>query len=146
MNAALDRRVLRRQTERVPTHRVERRPAPHPEIPVHSVAQYVVSAVSDVKTVAGGIREHHQHVKLFGGRGSRVHEGDVLVRPPVLPLRLDLARRVAVSFGHGREVYAGSSILPIEASMRMSACWISASGRTSSTAPDSAASRGIPNT
>ena len=96
--AGLDRVVLRRQAERVVAHRVQHAHAvAAPEVR-HGVADAVVLQVPHVG-LARRVRQHLEHV---GARGPVVlvgHLPGALVRPDVLPLRLDRARVVTV-LGH----------------------------------------------
>ena len=86
MHPALDRRILRRQSERIPPHRVEHVIAPRPAKPRRHIAQRVIAHMPHMD-VAGGIREHLQHeiIRLLIGRRGREY---VLRIPGSLPFRL----------------------------------------------------------
>jgi len=84
MSSTLDRGVLRRQAERIPSHRVENAEALHPQKPEECVAEDVVPAVADVE-VARRVREHVEHVVLLAGRRD-VDFRDARLGPAFLPL------------------------------------------------------------
>ena len=99
MDAALARRVLGRQAERVPAHRMHHREAARPLVARHHVAQRVVAHVAHVDLPAG-IREHLQHVvfRLVVGRHVR-HAEAAALGPGALPARFGLAEVVARRLG-----------------------------------------------
>ena len=99
MDAALARRVLGRQAERVPAHRMHHREAARPLVARHHVAQRVVAHMAHVDLPAG-IREHLQHVvfRLVVGRHVR-HPEAAALGPGALPARFGLAEIVARRLG-----------------------------------------------
>src|SRR5262249_6776982 len=100
MDAALDGRVFRRQSECVPPHRVERDAPSHSKAAIERIAEDVVAAVADVQ-VAGRIGEHVQHVELLPRRGD-VDLRDARLGPALLPLFFDVFGNVR---SHGRGSY-----------------------------------------
>ena len=116
MDAGLDRILLGGQAEGVPSHRMEDVASRHPLVSRHDVVRDVVQQVSDVEAGARGVGEH-SHAVVARLRlvevwitGIRSPE-DVLLAPPVLPLRLDglgQGCRVAVGgAGFGRGAHGG---------------------------------------
>ena len=95
VDAALARRVLGRQAERVPAHRVQHVEAAGPLVARHHVAQRVVADVPHVD-LAAGIGEHLQHVvfRLAGGGHVR-HAEAAALGPGALPSRLGRVEIVA---------------------------------------------------
>ena len=90
--AALDRRVLRGETEGIPAHRGQDVESAHHLVARHDVADDVVAPVPDVEG-GGRVREHHQTVESGAGGGvGGLEEARLL--PVPLPLPLDLARNV----------------------------------------------------
>ena len=87
VDAALDGRVLGRQAERVPADRVHHVEAAHRLAARDDVGDAVVADVPDVD-VARGVGQHLEAVELGPLRVLRDLEGP-LVRPPLLPARLD---------------------------------------------------------
>jgi hypothetical protein len=73
MDAALDRRVLGRQAEGIPAHRIQRPLAAHAQEAVERVAENVVPAVADVKRACriGG----NELKKDFFGFAARIGGG-----------------------------------------------------------------------
>jgi hypothetical protein len=132
MGAGLNRVLLRGQAERVETQGVQNIAAGHPEVARVDVGRDVAQGVSDVQSLARGIREHvldehlvRRYGAAVGGRqradGVRHVEGAPTL-PVALPLLFDAAgqfRGVAVPryicaavgavrggsrrFGHGRQ-------------------------------------------
>ena len=111
MDTALTCRVLRRQAERIPTHRMHHRITARTLVARHHVAKRVVAHVAHVDLPAG-IREHLQHVvfRLVVGRHVCHTEASTL-GPGALPARFGLAeiiarrlgrdgRRIGQTFGH----------------------------------------------
>ena len=99
MDAALARRVLRRQAERVPAHRMQHGEPARPLVARHHVAQRIVAHMAHVD-VPAGVREHLQHVvfRLV----VRRHVGDAetaALRPGALPARFGLAEVIARHIG-----------------------------------------------
>ena len=90
----LDRCVLGREAEGVPSHRVEDAKALHPLVPGKRIADRVVADVAHVQH-AGRVRKHLEDVVL-GLSGVRRGPEDTLVGPVLLPLRLDFAWPVRV--------------------------------------------------
>ena len=89
MDAALARRVLGRQAERVPAHRVQHRVAPRPLVARHHVAERVVAHMPHVD-LAAGVGKHLQHVVFrlaVASARRRTREAAALV-PHALPVRL----------------------------------------------------------
>ncbi len=81
VDAALARRVLRRQAERVPAHRMQHGIAPRALVARHHIAQRVIADVTHVD-LAAGIREHLQHVIFRLAVGGHVGDAE---RPALLP-------------------------------------------------------------
>src|SRR5439155_19093845 len=99
MLAALDRVLLRGQTERVPTHRMQNIKSAHPFVSRDDVGGGVTFRVSDVQPGAARIREHVEDVKFRLGRIeiflawiSRMKKLPLL--PDRLPFWLDLIERI----------------------------------------------------
>ena len=88
VHAVLDRRVLRRQPEGVEPHGVHHVVPAHPHVPRVGVRRRHRVPVPDVQ-VAGRVRVHGELVPL-GARVVVVHPVDPAVRPPLLPLGLDV--------------------------------------------------------
>ena len=111
MDAALARRVLRRQAERVPAHRMHHREAARPLVARHHVAQRVVAHVAHVDLPAG-IREHLQHVvfRLAVGRHVR-HAEAAALGPGALPARLGRAEVVARRLGRDRHAFVHGAVI-----------------------------------
>jgi hypothetical protein len=102
----LDRVLLGRQAERVPTHRVQDVVAAHAPVPRDDVGRRVALGVADVEAGPRRVREHVEDVELLLRRvearlaGVRRLE-DLLFVPERLPLRLE-RRGVVGLVGHGR--------------------------------------------
>ena len=111
VDAPLARRVLRRQAERVPAHRVQHREAARPLVARHHVAQRVVADVPHVD-LAAGVGEHLQHVVFRLAVGRHVRHGEAAaLRPGALPARLGGAEIVARSVvGGGGPVGSGVGV------------------------------------
>ena len=92
MRAVLDRRVLRRQAERVPSERMEHVEAAHALHPRDDVTDHVVADVADV-SVPRWVGEHLEAVELGPGEIFGDLEG-ALASPALLPLLLDGLRLV----------------------------------------------------
>ena len=90
----LDGGVLRRQAEGVPAHRVQHVETAHALEPREEIADGVDADVAHVNA-ARGVREHLEAVEL---RAARVFDGAELFAlvPDTLPLRFDLAERIAI--------------------------------------------------
>ena len=88
VRVVLDRRVLRRQAERIPAERVEDVEPAHPLGARHDVANHVVAHVTDVR-VPGRVREHLEAVELRPRRILR-HLERARLGPARLPLALDV--------------------------------------------------------
>ena len=88
-NAPVNRRVLRGQSKRVPTHRMEHIESAHPAVPCHCVADGVIAHVAHVHR-AGGIRQHLEHVE-FRARRIGIRQERVLLVPDFLPLGFNRA-------------------------------------------------------
>ncbi len=88
MGARLDRRVLGRQPERVPSKRMQHIETAHPLHARHHVADDVVADVSDVR-VPRGVRKHLQAIEL-GPAAVDVHLERLRCRPMLLPLLVEL--------------------------------------------------------
>ena len=104
VRAALDRRVLGGQSERVPSHRVEHVVALHPSEPGEGVADRVVPDVPHMDAA----RRVGQHLDAVEA-GARIVLGrfeDAFALPALLPARLDLFQG---DLGHcGRIVACGA--------------------------------------
>ena len=83
MDAVLDRRILSRHAERVPTHRVEDIISLHPPVPGDDVADRIVPHMTHVDP-SGRIRKHLQAVIFFLPAGGPRPER-VLLLPVLLP-------------------------------------------------------------
>ena len=90
VGAALDRRVLSREAERVPAEGMQHVVAAHPLRARHDVADDVVADVADVR-VAGRVREHLQTVELLT-RGIDVDLECLRRCPRLLPFLVQLLR------------------------------------------------------
>jgi hypothetical protein len=88
MSARLDRRVLGRQPECVPSKRMQHVETTHPLHTRHHVADNVVADVSDVR-VPRGVRKHFQAIEL-GPTAVDVHLERLRCGPLVLPLLIEL--------------------------------------------------------
>ena len=97
--ALLARRVLRRQAEGVPSHRVQHVEAASALVARHHVAHRVVAHVAHVDAPRG-IGKHLQHVVFRLGGGLVARGEDPALLPDPLPVRLRLACVVAFG-GHG---------------------------------------------
>ena len=107
VNAALDRGIFGRQSERVPPERVQHVEAAHPLHARHHVADQVVADVPDVR-VAGRVREHLEAVELLA-RGIFDDLEDRVGCPARLPFLVELLRFVV---GHAcRQSPAGVIVL-----------------------------------
>src|SRR5207253_1525338 len=97
VDAVLDRRVLGRESERVPAHRMQDVEAAHPLVARQDVADRVHPDVPHVDP-AGRVREHLEAVEF---RPARVlGDAELLPRlPGPLPFRLELSEGVTVG-GH----------------------------------------------
>ena len=118
MDAAGDRRVLGRQAERVPPHRVQHVVALRPAVARDEIAHRVVAHVADMQ-LPRRVGKHLQHVIFRPGRIVPRLEGAAFA-PALLPLRFALAEivaRHAVSRG-------GTSGAPAYCSERIRAMWI----------------------
>ena len=105
IDAPLDRRVLRRQTEGIPAHRMQHGPAAQALHPGDHVGDHIVAHMAHVQAPRG-IGEHRQGVIGLGGVGrSRARrlggQGQRLALPALLPELLDHLRPVAGGIGHG---------------------------------------------
>ena len=101
----LDRRVLGRQPEGVPAHRLEHVLAEHPLVARDHVADRVVADVAHVQAPAR-VGEHREAVELLAGRVLGDAEGLRLL-PVVLRRRLDRLGLVALGEGGGAAVLPG---------------------------------------
>ena len=90
--SVLDRRVLGRQPEGVPTHRLQHVLAPHPVVAADDVADGVIPHVAHVKC-AGRIRQHGEAVEFFSARFF-VHFEGFPGLPALLHPDLDFGRIV----------------------------------------------------
>ena len=98
----LDGRVLRGQTEGVPAHRVEDVEAAHPLVAREQIPDGVDAHVAHVDA-AGRVREHLQTVEL--GTARVLPDVELLALfPDPLPLRLDLAERIAIDGHHAKSL------------------------------------------
>ena len=93
MHALGHRRVLGRQAERVPAHRMQHVEALRPLVARDHVAERVVAHVAHVDP-AGRIGEHLEHVVFGPARIGRRGEGAPLL-PDALPLGFGVLERVA---------------------------------------------------
>ena len=100
-DATLDRRVLRRQAERVPAEGIEHVEAAHHLVAGEGIADHVVAEVPHVQR-PGGVGEHHEVVELRLAPVVR-HSKQAGLLPGVAPLGLDCLRIVdgCDSPGHG---------------------------------------------
>ena len=86
MNSALDSGVLRRQTEGVPTHRMEHVEAAHAFVARHHIADGIIAHMAHVNA-PGGIGKHLEHVILgLGGVFGDVER--LLLGPDVVAIFL----------------------------------------------------------
>src|SRR5207244_3801960 len=100
VHALFDRRVLRRQAERVPAHRVQDIVAAHRLEPGQHVPDGIVTHMAHVDA-AGGVGEHLQAVEL-GTRRVFGHTEGLLLSPFPLPFYFDLLGIVR-ALAHWRE-------------------------------------------
>ena len=99
-SAALHRRVLGRQSKRVPAKRMQHLEALHALHAREHVAHHVVAQMTD-RQVARRIGVHHEVVELRLRRAvGRLH--DPALDPDLLPLGLDLLRYVRATAGTAR--------------------------------------------
>src|SRR3954454_10954156 len=99
MLAGFDGVLLGRQSERVPTHRVQDIETAQPLIARNNVSGGVTLGMPDVETSTTRIRKHIQHIILrLGGIEvwlSRIRRLEtLLVFPDSLPFRFDLIKRI----------------------------------------------------
>jgi hypothetical protein len=93
--SGLDRVLLGRQTERVPTHRMQHVHAGHAQPARPDVRRGVALRVADVEPRARRVREHVEDVRLAASTGV-VRAIRAVLEPVALPLRFD--RRVIERF------------------------------------------------
>ncbi len=111
MNAGLDGVVFGRQTERIESHRLEHVVALHAFEARKRVGGSEVVPVSHVQLVAGGVREHDEHVE-FRLRRCDVEVVRALFLPAFLPFGFDVGERILEfgnGFGHGIIISAKSN-------------------------------------
>ena len=101
MDAALDRRVLRWQAERVPAHGMQHVVAARAHEAGHHVAHGVVPHVTHMDA-AGRIRKHLEHI-VFRPRIVFARLEQTLVVPGLLPM-LFACRRVVTIRGHSHSI------------------------------------------
>ena len=97
MDTALDRRVLRRQPEGVPAHRVQHVLATRAHVTGDDVAHGVIADMAHMD-VPRWIREHFKNI-VFGARVVLVGMKQPTLLPLSLPMRLCFTRIVAID-GH----------------------------------------------
>ena len=90
--AALDRRVFRRQSERVPSDRMQHVESAHAFVARHGVADRVIPHVAHVQST-GGIRQHLEDV-IFRLAGLRIRLERAFALPAFAPLFFDCLRNV----------------------------------------------------
>src|SRR4029077_19619123 len=99
MLAAFDRVLLRGQTERVPTHRMQDIEAAHPFVARNDVRCGITFGMSNVQPRPAGIRKHVEdekfwlrRIKTVFGRIGRVKKLSLF--PDGLPFWFDLVERI----------------------------------------------------
>ena len=102
--ARVDSVLLCRQTEGVPSHRVQHVVVAHAPVARHDVRRRVALGVAHVQPRARRVREHVEHILLLLALAPQCSKGVVLV-PVVLPLGLDC--RVVVAALGGRDLLLG---------------------------------------
>ena len=90
MLVVLDRELLSRKTEGIPAHWVEDVIALHSLHTANDVGSRISLRVSNVKTLAGWIREHIQRVEFWFGEIVSVAVVGILIRPDFAPLLLNV--------------------------------------------------------
>ena len=101
MDLALPRRILRRQPERIPPHRVQHRITARPLIPRHHIAERVVAHMPHMD-LAAGIREHLQYIVFrLAIRRHIFHPEDAAGVPGLLPTRLGSLKIKTRGVGRG---------------------------------------------
>ena len=122
VHAAFTRRVLRRQAERIPAHRMHHREAACPLVARHHVAQRVVADMAHVDLPAG-IGEHLQHVVFRLVVGWDVGHAEAAVfGPGALPARLSLAEIVARQIGRDRHAFVHHIVICRQGRLRKRRC------------------------
>ena len=106
----LDRRVLRRQAEGIPAHRMEHVAATHPLHPGDHIGDHVVAHMAHVQ-VPRGIGEHREGIEGLAAAGPGLRGGSGGLRLPLLlPALLDGLGLVAGALAHGRPARTASSL------------------------------------
>ena len=90
MLVVLDRELLSRKAEGIPAHWMEDVIALHSLHTADDVSGRISLRVSDMKTLAGWIREHIQRVEFWFGEIVSVAIIGVLIRPDFAPLLLNV--------------------------------------------------------
>jgi hypothetical protein len=90
MLVVLNRELLSRKAEGIPTHWVKDVIALHSLHTAYDVSGRISLRVSNVKTLAGWIREHIQRVEFWFGEIVSVAVVGILIRPDFAPLLLNV--------------------------------------------------------